>query len=509
MDNLLAAVDLGSNSFRLSVGRIVTDSGSTQVETIDRLKATVRLAAGLDADGVLNEATLARATRVLERFGERLRGFPANRVRAVATNTFRVARNTVQFLPRLEAALGFAIDVISGSEEARLIYSGVTHSLPKRDVRRLVVDIGGGSTEIIIGQGEHPLRVASLYMGCVTLSQRHFPDGRITAEAMAGAQLAARRELEAIVRPYRRIGWQEAYGSSGTAKALYAILTEGGYARAITLAGLHQLQQRLIQSGCVIPAQLPGIKPERADVLPGGLAIMSAVITELGIDHMQTGDGALRVGVLYDMLARVGSGYQQDQRHHSVQRFMKRYHVDARQAARVRTRALAFFDALCPRLPEGHSHATAPCSTQRAELRLALGWAADLHEVGLSISHDGYHHHSAYVLAHADMPGFSNDEQRLLALLALAHQGKLAKVAAQVRDQPQWLAILSLRIATLLMRRRQEIPTDVLTLSCQDRRITITVRRAWLARHPLTDFSLRNEAIQWRKLGYELRRVES
>jgi len=313
MDDLIAAVDLGSNSFRLSVGRVVTDGDAgearAQIVPVDRAKETVRLAAGLDAGGCLNDATLERAERVLAHFGERLRDFPPARVRAVATNTFRVAKNAAQFLPRLQAALGFGIDIISGLEEARLIYVGVAHSLPKssaRDAtRRLVVDIGGGSTEIIIGEHHQPLHVASCEMGCVTYSQRYFPDGRITADAMARAQQAARRELAPFVRPYRDTGWQEAYGSSGTAKALYAILIEGGYARAITADGLRQLQDRVLTAGCVVPEQLPGIKLDRADVLPGGLAIMRAVVEELGIDHMRTGDGALRMGVLYDMLERL------------------------------------------------------------------------------------------------------------------------------------------------------------------------------------------------------------
>lgn len=488
MDSLLAAVDLGSNSFRLSIGRVVQQDGMTEIFQVDRLKETVRLAAGLDADRNLNEETIARAVAVLERFGERLRSFPDSRVRAVATNTFRVARNTPDFLPRAEAALGFPIEVISGQEEARLIFLGVSHSLPPVDAKRLVVDIGGGSTEIIIGKGLEPIRMVSLPMGCVSYSRQFFPDGRIDASSMKQADLAARREIEAITRQYRKLGWKEAYGSSGTAKALFAILTEGGYASAITAAGMRKLKERLIQSGRVIPSELPGIKLERADVLPGGLAIMSAVVEELGIEQMKTGEGALRVGVLYDLLGRDDNN--SDKRRQSVRLFMKRYHIDARQAERVRNAALAFFDSLCPRGPETE------------DLRLALGWAADLHEIGLSISHDDYHRHTAYVLEHADMPGFSNAEQALLATLALAHQGKLSKVQPLVRGHRQWLAVLSLRMAALLMRRRQDIGALPVTLSIQDRTVTVHAKAKWLADRPLTDFSLRAEAPEWRKVGY-------
>jgi len=491
MDSLLAAVDLGSNSFRLSIGRVVQQDGITQVFQVDRLKQTVRLAAGLDAQHHLDDAAIARAITVLKRFGERLHGFPSNRVRAVATNTFRIARNTHELLPRAEAALGFPIEVISGQEEARLIFSGVAHSLPSLDARRLVVDIGGGSTEIIIGQGLEPLRMSSLYMGCVSFSRQFFPDDRIDAPRMQQAELAARRELEAISRIYRRTGWKEAYGSSGTAKALHAILKCGAYADSITAAGLHQIKARLIRSGRVVASELPGIKLERTDVLPGGLAIMNAIFDELGIEQMQVGEGALRVGVLYDLLGRDDAN--DDKRRQSVRLFMKRYHIDARQAGRVRHTALTLFDGLCPRTPENEA------------LRLTLGWAADLHEIGLSIAHDDYHRHTAYVLEHADMPGFSTAEQALLATLALAHQGKLDKVQMRVRDSQQWLAILSLRMAVLLMRRRQDSASLPLSLTVQGEHLIIMkVCRQWLAERPLTEFSLRAEMQAWRKLGYTL-----
>jgi len=490
MDALLAAVDLGSNSFRLSIARVIQQDGVAQLFPVDRLKETVRLAAGLNAEHRLDETTMARAIAVLARFGERLRNFPESRVRAVATNTFRVACNASTLLARAEAALGFPIDVISGQEEARLIFSGVAHSLPSVATKRLVVDIGGGSTEIIIGKGFQPMRMASLYMGCVSYSRQFFADGHINAARMQQAELTARREIEGITRLYRKTGWQEAYGSSGTAKALYAILGETLGTDGITAAGLRKLKRRLIQSGRAIVCELPGLKAERADVLPGGLAIMSAIFDELGIEQMKTGEGALRMGVLYDLLGRADAG--DDKRQQSVHLFMRRYHIDQRQAERVRGAALRFFDMLQPR------------TAQTEELRLALGWAADLHEIGLSIAHDDYHRHSAYVLEHADMPGFSNAEQALLACLTLAHRGKLGKVQSLVHNHPQWLAILSLRMAVLLMRRRQDSAPPPLRLSAQGSTITITVNRQWLAERPLSDFSLRAETQEWRKIGYVL-----
>ncbi len=488
MEHLLAAVDLGSNSFRLSIGRVVQQNGVAQIYQIDRLKETVRLAAGLDASKRLSDEAIERAVAVLERFGERLRSFHPNRVRAVATNTFRVARNTPEFLPRAAQALGFPIEVIAGREEARLIFSGVAHSLPPSSSKRLVVDIGGGSTEVIIGKGFEPLLMSSLYMGCVSYSRQFFPGGNVDAHSMRTAELAARREIEVIAKEYGKLGWKEAFGSSGTAKALYAILVEGGLSTTgITRAGMDKLKDKIIKAGRVVPADLPGIKIERADVLPGGLAIMSAVFDELGITRMNTGDGALRLGVLYDLLGRDD---HHDKRDESVRQFMKRYHVDAAQAARVRRTTLELFDNLqldCP---------------QRDELRHALGWAADMHEIGLSIAHNTYHKHTAYVLENADMPGFSRADQSLLALLSLGHQGKLGKVEPLVQTREQWLAILCLRLAALLLRRREDMAELPLSVSVRGDSIVVRVDADWRIEHPLTDFTLQNEESEWRKVGF-------
>jgi len=491
MDNLLAAVDLGSNSFRLSIGRVVQRDGVPQIYQIDRLKETVRLAAGLDSQRRLDAPTIERAVSVLQRFGERIRNFPPARVRVVATNTFRIARNIGDLLPRAEAALGFPIEVISGREEARLIFSGVAHTLPPSEANRLVVDIGGGSTELIIGQQYEPRQMTSLYMGCVSYSRQFFPGGAIDAHQMKLAQLAALNELESIARPYRQTGWQEAYGSSGTSKALYAILTESGFAKqAITRDGMEKLRKKLIADGRVIAAELPGIKLERADVLPGGLAIMLAVFEALGIDTMQTGDGALRLGVLHDLLGRDAAS---DKRDESVRQFMARYHVDVAQAARVRKTALSFFDQIRP--DDG--------SSDRQEMATALGWAADLHEIGLSIAHNGYAKHTAYVLDNADMPGFSQDDQDRLAAITLAHYGKLNRAGTPIIKQPEWPAILCLRLAVLLHRGRADLDDVPLSLSVRKQSIIIRLQRDWLDAHPLTEYNLQAEEEEWRKAGFD------
>jgi len=470
MKNLLAAIDLGSNSFRLSIGRVAEQNGTKHIYQIDRLKETVRLAAGLDSAKMLNQDSIKRAIEVLHLFGDRLRTFHPDRVRAVATNTFRVARNVAEFLPEAEAALGFPIEVIAGREEARLIYTGVSHTLPVSQTKRLVVDIGGGSTEVIIGKGDEPILMSSLYMGCVSFSRKFFPDGKIDAYSLKLAEVAARREIEPITKPYRKMGWDVAYGSSGTAKALYAILTEGKFSKdGITREGLERLKAKLVRSGRVIPDQLPGIKAERAEVLTGGLAIMSAFFDEMGVERMQTGDGALRLGVLVDLAGREESHDRRDQ---------------------TKRCALTLFDSLFPDRGE------------QDELKQTVRWAATLHEVGVSIAQAGYHKHSAYILNNADMPGFSKVDQESLGLLALAHTGKLSRADALIKTKDQWLAILCLRLAVLLCRRREDVSKLPLTIGVKNQTITCKVDKKWLASHPLTDFSLHGEEDEWVKVGY-------
>ena len=487
MDHLLAAVDLGSNSFRLSIGRVVQQNGVAHIYAIDKLRESVRLAAGLDDNHCLDEPAIERAVTVLERFGERLKGFHPNSVRAVATNTFRVARNLDQVLPRAEAALGFPIEVISGQEEARLIFTGISNELPPSQNRRLMIDIGGGSTEVIIGKGFKPLHLNSLFMGCVSFTRRFFPDGKITESRMQEAILAASRELEGIARQYRRTGWDEAYGSSGTAKGLIAILQETGLSKkGLTLEGMQKLRQKLVHDGKVNMHELPGLKPDRSLVLAGGLAIMIAVFQQLGIKVMLAGEGALRVGVLYDLLGRESA---HDKREETVNQFIRRYHVDARQAERVKNVALQLFRQL-----------NWPDPVEKEELERSLRWAASLHEVGLSIAHDDYYKHTAYILENADMPGFSRDDQGLLALLALGHAGKLNKVKSRNPSQGTWLTLLCLRLAVVLLRRRKEHESLPVKLAANGSHVQVQVDHAWLQNHPLSDYSLQAEKKEWAKV---------
>jgi exopolyphosphatase / guanosine-5'-triphosphate,3'-diphosphate pyrophosphatase len=486
---LIAAVDLGSNSFRLQVGRVV----GNQIYPLDSLKESVRLAAGLTAEKTLDGPSQLRALTALARFGERLRGFAPDAVRVVATNTLRVAKNAPQFLPEAEAALGFPIEVIAGREEARLIYLGVAHSQSNPRLQQLVVDIGGGSTEFIIGRHFKPLQLESLYMGCVSFSLRYFPGGRVDKRGMKEAELAARKELQTIANVYQTTGWEEAVGSSGTAKALADLLELNGLSGGgITVDGLEKLRAMMMRAGDVGRLHLDGLRADRIPVLPGGVAIMSAVFREFGLEHMAFSEGALRSGVLYDLLGRY---HHDDQRGATVTRFMRRYEIDRKQAERVNTTALRLFAQL---LPETQT------DTDEAETQV-LSWAARLHEVGVSLAHSSYHKHSAYILANADMPGFSRRDQARLSRLVLAHRGKLERVMPSVVEARDWILIFALRIAALLHRARDDGTEPPVRAVLAPQGFQLLVDATWLTGSPLTAATLDEEVRQWAGIGLELK----
>lgn len=485
---LIAAVDLGSNSFRLQVGRVV----GNQIYPLDGLKEAVRLAAGLTSGKLLDAASQQRGLASLARFGERLRGFAPDAVRAVATNTLRVAKNAPEFLEHAEKALGFPIEVIAGREEARLIYLGVAHTLPNPQRQQLVVDIGGGSTEFIIGRNIQPMALESLYMGCVSYSLRFFPGGKVDKRSMREAELAARRELQTIVAPYREVGWEEAVGSSGTAKAIVDLIEQNGFAeQGITRTGLDRLRGALIAAGSPQRLKLEGMRPDRVAVLPGGIAIMSAVFKELGLEQMTFSEGALRLGVLYDLLGRY---HHDDLREATVSLFMQRYQVDRRHAGRVAQTAIKLLRQLVPAtIAEDHPDGQ------------FLTWAARLHEIGISIAHSSYHKHSAYILANADMPGFSKRDQQRLARLVLSHRGKLERAQPLQGEAPEWTLIFCLRIAALLHRARDGAPPVPFSVSFTARGFEINVDAVRLADAPLTAAALQEEALQWVGVGGELK----
>jgi exopolyphosphatase/guanosine-5'-triphosphate,3'-diphosphate pyrophosphatase len=485
---LIAAVDLGSNSFRLQVGQV----RGNQIYELDGIKETVRLGAGLGSDKQLDSASQLRALSALSRFGERLRGFPADAVRAVATNTLRVAKNGSAFLMQAEAALGFPIEVIAGREEARLIYLGVAHTLPNPRQQQLIVDIGGGSTEFIIGKNFKPLQLESLYMGCVSYSLRYFPNGQIDKKSFHEAEIAAGQELQAIAQSYRESGWDAAVGSSGTARAIADLLEENDFAaQGITRKGMERLSDALIRVGNVNHARLEGLRSDRMPVLAGGLAIMSAVFKALELEEMEFSDGALRLGVLYDLLGR---NHHDDLREATVKHFKRRYGVDQVQAKRVEATALALLRQIMP--------AAADPENDDAQF---LSWAARLHEVGISVAHSSYHKHSAYILENADMPGFSKRDQARLARIVLGHRGKLERVQPLARDPVEWLLIFCLRTAVVLHRARDARPLPPVAAGATPKSYYLHLPPGWLEEVPLTAAALEEEAKQWSGLGVNLK----
>jgi exopolyphosphatase/guanosine-5'-triphosphate,3'-diphosphate pyrophosphatase len=492
-NELVAAVDLGSNSFRMLVAQVVKTPSGTQLRPIDTLRESVRLAAGLTDNKLLGNDAYQRGITAIRRFGERIRGFDPANVRAVATNTLRVAKNAPHFIREAEEALGFPIEVIAGVEEARLIYIGAAHEVPAVQGNRLVVDIGGGSTELIIGKGYEPRLMESLYIGCVSHSLRFFPKGNIDSHAFKEAELAARREIQVISESYLKAGWKQVIGSSGTARALAELISENnfngqvdGSDGLITRDGLRAMKKHLLKYEHINQVELQGLKDDRRSVWPGGLAIMIAVFDELGIESMEVTDAALRIGVLYDLLGR---SQHEDMRFVTVEQFMQRYAVDREQAKRVGNLAAEFL----AQLPK-------PEEESRADNIALLQWAANLHEIGLSISHNGYHKHSAYIAGNADMPGFSKNDQARLAALLIGHTGKLGKLANNASFS-DWRMLFCMRLAQVLCRGRSDVNLPKVKVSEHNGDYLVSFSKDWAKEHPLTEFSLQKEAAEWERIG--------
>ena len=472
---------MGSNSFRMEVGRVE----GRQVFPLDTWRETLRMGASFDSKGRINAAAQRAALACLARFGERLRGLHPSAVRAVATNTFRVAANAAEFLAKAEKALGFRIDVISGHEEARLIYLGVAHLLPDYRTTRLVIDIGGGSTEFIIGRGLDALKLDSLKLGCVSCTRRFFGDGTLSAAAFITAETFASAEIESLARDFDRRHWAVAYASSGTALALAAILEGNGMSSGgITPEGLRMLRTRMIRAGHIDRLELAGLKDDRAPVLAGGVAIMTAALAALDVRRIDPVGGALRLGVMVDMLGRAAA---RDVRVTTIDQFLARYRVDVAHARRVAAMAAAIYRRAAPK--------------PSAEAEQRVTWAALLHEIGYTVSHESFHRHGAYILEHADMPGFAEREQRSLALLVLGCRGKLAKVAPMLADIDWRAQILALRLAVLFHHSRGPLVPPRLKVVLRPR-LRLSVAKTWLRTHPLTTWLLAQEQEQWRRAGF-------
>jgi exopolyphosphatase/guanosine-5'-triphosphate,3'-diphosphate pyrophosphatase len=479
-DQILAAVDLGSNSFHIIVVRL--DHG--QVRVIDRMREMVRLGAGLDENNNLDEAACQRAIQCLERFGQRLRDLHPNNVRIVGTNTLRKARNSSSLLRQAQQALGHPIDIISGIEEARLIYLGVSHSMSDDEGRKLVVDIGGGSTELIIGERFESLQLESLYMGCVSMSRTFFPDGAITKSAMKSAEIAARLELEGAAPLYKKLGWEHSIGASGTARAIAKVVEEEGWSEhGITYKSLKKLRKALLAAGHVDKLSLKGLSEDRIPVFTGGVVVMLSVFEALGIKTMEVSSGALREGLVYDMLGQIE---HKDIREQTVNALCARYHVDMRHAERVEVTAIQLLEQVAGRW-----------QLEDEENWNLLGWAARLHEVGLDIAHGQYQKHGAYLAENSDMHGFSRRLQKQLAVLIRGHRRKfpVASIEELTTDQQEnikYLCIL-LRLSVKLNHSRNDAHIPEVKIEVVDDGLKVNFPQGWLEDHPLTAADLERE----------------
>jgi exopolyphosphatase / guanosine-5'-triphosphate,3'-diphosphate pyrophosphatase len=487
---LFASIDLGSNSFRLEIGRL--EDG--HLRRVEYLKEVVRQGNGLDADRNLTQDAMQRGWTCLARFGERLAGFRRDNVRAVATQTLREARNRDEFLSEARRLLGFPIEVITGKEEARLIYLGVAHHLPQSQERRLVIDIGGRSTELILGQAYQATTLESYRLGSVAWSMKYFPEGLWTSGAFKRAEVAAKAILDEVVNAYPREAWDQAYGSSGTIGAVAEILVALGRSQGeVTPENLTWLRDHLISIHKPEKATIGGLSEDRKPVIGGGLAVLRALMELLQIDRLYASDGALRQGALYDLIDR--DNPEADVRSGMVRWLAKRFPVDTHQAQRVSACAQHFLNQIYTQgLPEDLEH----------QMR-KLGWASSLHEIGMHISHSDYHKHGAYILQSTDMPGFTVDELRRLAFLVLGHRGKLRKLETELAEEKLALQLMALRLALIFCHaRRDPQVTDVsLRYVFKDKRAVLSLPNGLENHYPQTLHLIREEIKAWAKTGYQ------
>lgn len=495
-DNLLATVDLGSNSFRLLIAKIKDDG---ILYPIDQIREPVRLAAGLDDNNILTEESQQLALAVLSRFAERLAGFERHQVRVVGTSALRVAKNAEDFITIANKTLGFNIEVISGNEEARLIYIGAMHSLAFSETKRLVVDIGGGSTEFIIGRGYKPQIMESVTIGCVSFSNRYFINGDLTENHFANAIFAARGRIQAMEHLFAKHDWVAAIGSSGTARALYDLIILNSFAEQITLNGLYKIKKMLLKFKNIKNLDIPGLKEDRYPVIAGGLSIMIAIFEELKLDKMTIADGSLREGVMYDLLGRKS---EHDFRIHTVNTLKSRYEIDLDQANRVSRTTLKLYKNFIE-----------VCKVDKNQLKL-LQWATELYEIGLCISHNDYQKHGAYIVGNADLAGFSKPEQTVLADLIRSHRGSLGKAIKILKEKRRiktklLLMIVSFRLSVIFNRNRKDCEARIEIKNPTKYGFDLSIDGEWLKNNQLTLYSINEEIEQWKKNDFKIKLLSS
>ena len=495
LETLLAAVDLGSNSFRLEIGRY----NNGQIQRVDYLKEMVRQGGDLDAERNLKPEAIERGLKCLARFGEAIKNFPKQNVRAVATQTLREAKNRDVFLKLAKKSLGFDVEVISGVEEARLIYQGVSRLLPQSDERRLVIDIGGRSTEFILGQHLSAETTDSLRVGSVTWSLKYFSDGQLSEKNFERAEIAAESFLDAVGDTYQNQYWDVAYGASGTVGAIAEILAGAGFAEdAITRKGLLWLRTQLIKARTVDKLELIGLKEERKAVIAGGLSVLSAVFDILKIDTLIVAKGALRHGLLYDMIGQ-GDEATKDLRNASINNLITRFGVNKAHAANVAKVALVFLNSLLA------AQLNAEVNTYAIRrLKQKLVWAALCHEVGSAISHSESQKHGAYIVDNTELMGFAQSELHRLSLLVLGHSGKLKKLEADFNDDSFIYQLISLRLAVIFCHSRHMPVLKNVRFECAGNTFLLSLPSAWQKAFPQTTYLLEEEILAWQKVNWSL-----
>lgn len=490
--HFLVAVDLGSNSFHMLVSRV----HDNHLQVIDRLREMVRLGAGLNKKNKLSEEAQQRAFDCLRRFAQRLHDIPEENIRIVGTNTLRIATNAADFMRQAKKILGHPIEIISGMEEARLIYRGVAHSLAEKGARRLVIDIGGGSTEVIIGEHFEPIKMKSLRMGCVSMTKRFFADGLINQTKLHQANISAEIELESIVQPYKKLGWEQNIGASGSVRAIQKVAMEEGWSTSgITQSALKQIQQAILDAKHIDKLKLKGLNEDRRPVFIGGYVVLQAIFNAFDIEEMHVSDGAVREGVTYELLGRI---LHQDVQEQTIQQLIKRYSVDQTQAKHVEETALQLYE----HLGEKWKH-------ECKDYLYLLSWAVQIHEIGLAIAHDGYHKHGAYLASNSDLPGFSYQEQQFLAILIRTHRRKLSpelyEDLPQDQVKPAMLLSVLFRLAVTIQRNRTHKNLPDFKLEMGKSKLTISFPEGWLEQNALTTADLEQEIIYLKDIDFSLK----
>ena len=490
-EHFIAAIDLGSNSFHM----VIAKQSHGELRIIETLGEKVQLAAGIDDRGKLTKEAQQRALDCLDRFRQRIRLFETSQVQIVGTNALRVAKNRKQFIAKAQEVIGFPIEVISGREEARLIYLGVSHSMADDEGNRLVIDIGGGSTEFVIGERFEPILLESLHMGCISYRDRYFNSETLSKNQFEKAQLEASRELINIKKPYCEKGWIDCVGSSGSVKAVSNALIFTGLSEGeITLPALKALKKQLLSLGSVSKLQNFGIKADRASTFSAGFAILYAAFKVLNIEQMSYNSGALREGLLYDI---VGRNTHEDVRARTIVSLQQRYHIDVAQSERVEATVQHAFEQVAEKW-----------KLLSDENQNLLHWAARIYELGFAISHSQYHKHGAYLLHHSDLPGFTNRIKTLLAMIIRLHRRRFTIEVLNELEKNDAKTMLRLcilfRLAIILTANRISKETEFVLRASGPKHLSIEMGADWESEYPLTMASLLDEKAQLARIGITL-----